>query len=139
MQLRQRTRLVALGIIGTTLSATAFSGTAFAAAGPSTERVSEGAPSVQANAESYPVGMSSNGRYVIFKSAATNLVPGDTNGNHELYLKDTKTNSIQKVTASFNGGEANVTSDVSTADVSATRTSPRTVGTLSSGRLPPTS
>ena len=46
----------------------------------STERVSVDSNGIQANHRSSEVGLSADGRYVAFWSAATNLVEGDTNG-----------------------------------------------------------
>jgi dipeptidyl aminopeptidase/acylaminoacyl peptidase len=51
--------------------------------------------------------MSPNGRYVVIKSAATNLVPEDANGSDEYYLKDTKTGTVKKISVAHGGGEAN--------------------------------
>ena len=112
MQSRHRRRLVAVGIAGTTLVATAFSGSAFAAGEGSTARVSVGEASVQADGASTVEAMSPNGRYVVIKSNATNLVSEDANGSYEFYLKDVKTGTIRKISVALDGGEANQANDV---------------------------
>src|SRR5438067_11090755 len=45
-----------------------------------TERVSVDSAGTQADAESASPALSADGRFVAFSSSATNLVPGDTNG-----------------------------------------------------------
>ena len=39
------------------------------------------------NASNVP-GISANGKYVVFQSAATNLVPGDTNNYTDIFIRD---------------------------------------------------
>src|SRR6185437_9671954 len=40
------------------------------------------------NGDSLPVGISTNGRYALFESRASNLVPGDTNNVADVFLRD---------------------------------------------------
>lgn len=40
------------------------------------------------NAVSYYASISANGRYVVFESSASDLVPGDTNGADDIFIKD---------------------------------------------------
>ena len=66
---------------------------------PATERISLGSDGSQANAASsdplvgLPMGSMSgydyHGRFVVFVSAASNLVPGDTNGVADVFMRDT--------------------------------------------------
>jgi Tol biopolymer transport system component len=53
-----------------------------------TERVSATTDGAQANAGSANPALSSDGRFVAFQSAATNLVPDDTNGVQDIFLRD---------------------------------------------------
>jgi len=53
---------------------------------PSTIRVSEGS---EPNGLSDSPGISGNGRYVVFRSAATNLIVNDTNLADDIFLRDT--------------------------------------------------
>ena len=46
-----------------------------------TERVSVSSGGAQGNSDSFDPAISADGRFVAFKSGATNLVPGDTNGS----------------------------------------------------------
>ena len=54
--------------------------------------------------------ISGDGRYVAFASRATNLVSNDINGASDIFLKDTSTNILQRVSVSSNGAEANAAS-----------------------------
>src|SRR5574341_287655 len=57
-----------------------------------TERVSVSSDGRQANGPSqtggYPPAISADGRYVAFASEATNMVPGDTNGVTDVFIRD---------------------------------------------------
>jgi Tol biopolymer transport system component len=53
-----------------------------------TDRVSVGARGQQANAESEGGSLSGLGRFVTFRSAATNLVPGGGLPNSGIYVRD---------------------------------------------------
>jgi len=69
-----------------------------------TERVSVGAGGMQANNASGPrIGISGDGRYVIFVSDATNLVAGDTNGAKDLFVHDRRTGATTRVTDNASG------------------------------------
>jgi flagellin-like hook-associated protein FlgL len=50
-------------------------------------------------------GMSADGRYVAFRSAATNLVAGDTNGLQDIFVKDTATGVTTRVSTDSNGNQ----------------------------------
>jgi Tol biopolymer transport system component len=50
---------------------------------------------------------SASGRYVVFQSDASNLVPGDTNGVSDIFLRDTYTGTTRLISAAMNGGFAN--------------------------------
>jgi Tol biopolymer transport system component len=106
----RRSRRLATTAITVTVAASAFGGTLLAqsaeAAATKVERVSLGANGKQANAYSLLGAVTPNGRYVLFLSSATNLVKGDSNGNQELYRRDTVTGKTVKVTWSADHGEA---------------------------------
>jgi len=53
-----------------------------------TTRVSVNSIGVQGNHESYLPSVTAAGRYVAFFSLATNLVPGDTNGDFDVFVHD---------------------------------------------------
>ncbi|MEV2214959.1 hypothetical protein AB0H86_26545 [Streptomyces sp. NPDC050997] len=90
--------------------ATALPVTTAAASGreqrPRTERVNVTAEGTQANDYSDVGGISANGRYIAFDSAATNLVPGDTNGFSDIFVKDLHTGTIKRVNVADDGTQA---------------------------------
>jgi Tol biopolymer transport system component len=61
-----------------------------------TTRVSVRSDSTQGNGDSYAPFVSSDGRYVVFASEATNLVSGDTNGATDIFVRDMDTGSITR-------------------------------------------
>ncbi|MCB8980632.1 MAG: PD40 domain-containing protein [Ardenticatenaceae bacterium] len=72
-----------------------------------TIRVSIASDGTQADGGSmYPV-ISADGRYVAFRSYASNLVSGDTNGNPDIFLHDTQTGETVRISVDSNGTEAN--------------------------------
>lgn len=56
---------------------------------PLTIRVSVDSNGIEGNAESDLSSVSADGRYVVFRSVATNLVAGDTNGYQDVFVRDT--------------------------------------------------
>ncbi|MEW6777999.1 MAG: calcium-binding protein, partial [Bdellovibrionota bacterium] len=68
-----------------------------------TERVSVAADGSQANDDSTAPAISPNGRYVIFQSRAANLVPSDTNGYEDIFLRDRALGTIERVNLGPNG------------------------------------
>ncbi|BCJ49983.1 hypothetical protein Asp14428_14580 [Actinoplanes sp. NBRC 14428] len=73
----------------------------------STERVSVSAVPAQAIGDSYDTSISSDGRYVAFTSDAANLVPADTNGNSDVFVRDCRTHAITRASLSSAGAEGN--------------------------------
>ena len=73
--------------------------------GGTTERVSVAADGSEADWRSYEPALSADGRYVVFVSGATNLVPGDTNNNYDVFLVDRDADSIERITMGYDGTE----------------------------------
>lgn len=61
----------------------------------------------QGDQMSYSPSISENGRYVAFTSFATNLVPGDTNGKEDIFVRDLVAGTTSIVSVSRSGGPAN--------------------------------
>src|SRR5688500_4164002 len=57
--------------------------------------------------EGIPTGVSADGRFVAFYSFASNLVPGDTNGHPDVFLRDRQTGSTTLVSRGYDGSPAN--------------------------------
>jgi len=69
------------------------------------ERVSVSSTGEQANADSFADSISRDGRYVLFNSTATNLVPGDGRDD-DVFLRDRATGETSLVTAAADGANA---------------------------------
>ena len=72
-----------------------------------TTRVSVGSDGAQANGPSDRAAISADGRFVAFLSTADNLVPGDTNGQRDVFRHDLKTGETVRVNVNSDGVEAN--------------------------------
>jgi len=70
-----------------------------------TERVSVASDGSQANAGSVWASVSADGRFVTFASAASNLVPGDTNGAPDVFVRDRKLKKTTLVSVEPNGSQ----------------------------------
>jgi Tol biopolymer transport system component len=55
--------------------------------------------------------ISADGRYVVFTSEATNLVPNDSNGAQDIFRKDMVTGEILRLSATANGAQGQGTAD----------------------------
>jgi Tol biopolymer transport system component len=74
-----------------------------------TERVSVDSNGNQANNYSgwSKASISPDGRYVVFDSGASNLVPGDTNNQTDIFVHDRQTGITERVNVDSDGNEAN--------------------------------
>jgi len=72
-----------------------------------TTRVSVDSGGNEANGPSYDPSISADGRYVAFASGASNLVSGDTNGEQDIFVRDTQTSTTTRVSVDSGGNEAN--------------------------------
>jgi len=68
-----------------------------------TERVSVGPGGVQGDRDSSDPALSADGRLVAFLSSATNLVPGDTNGRPDVFVRDRQTGITERVSVGPDG------------------------------------
>jgi hypothetical protein len=82
-----------------------------------TNRVSVSSNGTQANGESLGASISRNGRYVVFESSASNLVPHDTNGKKDIFFHDNTKGTTTRLSVDTNGNQAN--GDSRTAYISA--------------------
>jgi Tol biopolymer transport system component len=77
-----------------------------------TERVSVSSAGAQATIGTYSgISISGDGRYVVFSSPTTNLVPGDTNGAQDVFLRDRLNNTTEIVSLSSAGAAGSATSE----------------------------
>jgi Tol biopolymer transport system component len=80
-------------------------------AGQGTQRVNVGPGGVEADAPSDGPSISADARYVAFSSFATNLVPGDTNGAADVFVRDLQNGTTELVSVSTGGAPGNSHSD----------------------------
>ena len=72
-----------------------------------TRRVSVSSGGAQGNDVSSDPAISADGRFVAFKSDATNLVPGDTNDSDDIFVHDRQTGTTRRVSVSSGGAQGN--------------------------------
>ena len=75
-----------------------------------TRRVSVASDGTQTNGYSYFPAVSGDGRYITYYSYASNLVAGDTNGTHDVFVWDAQTGSTRRVSVATDGTQANESS-----------------------------
>jgi Tol biopolymer transport system component len=73
-----------------------------------TVRVSVATSGTQGNGNSIYPSISDDGRYVAFMSDAGNLVPGDTNLTHDVFVHDSMNGSTERVSVATGGGEGDL-------------------------------
>lgn len=76
-----------------------------------TTRVSVGSGDAQANRESTDPVISSDGRFVAFRSWANNLVNADSNGEPDVFVRDRLWSLTERASVSWSGVQANHGSD----------------------------
>jgi hypothetical protein len=72
-----------------------------------TTRVSLDSAGNQANSGSFQPSISADGRFVVFESLASNLVPGDTNGTRDIFVRDMLATTTTRVSVDSAGNQAN--------------------------------
>jgi Tol biopolymer transport system component len=77
-----------------------------AAAAPTTTRISVSSSGAQANGNNAAAAISSDGRWVAFQSDATNLVPGDTNGRTDIFVRDRTAGTTARISVATSGAQA---------------------------------
>ena len=70
-----------------------------------TRRVSVSSTGAQGDSGSFGPVVSSRGRYVAFSSAASNLVPGDTNDSLDVFVRDRELGTTRRVSVSSTGAQ----------------------------------
>jgi Tol biopolymer transport system component len=71
------------------------------------------------NEDSFGSAMDYTGRYIVYETGASNLVPGDTNGRPDVLLYDRQTRQTRTVAAGIDGAFANAGSGAATLDAAA--------------------
>jgi len=71
-----------------------------------TERISVDSQGNEADGRSDSASLSADGRYVAFSSEATNLVPGDQNGEWDVFVRDRISGTTERVSVDSSGKES---------------------------------
>ena len=72
-----------------------------------TRRVSVSSGGQPGNEESFQPAISADGRYVAFGSLASSLVPGDTKGSEDVFVRDRNRDTTRRVSVSSSGQPGN--------------------------------
>lgn len=72
-----------------------------------TERVNVGPGGAQAHGSSYVTSMSFDGRYVLFSSLASDLVPNDTNNERDIFVHDRQVGVTTRISVDSTGIQTN--------------------------------
>ncbi|HEX6929235.1 MAG TPA: hypothetical protein VF267_08295, partial [Gammaproteobacteria bacterium] len=59
------------------------------------------------NGASGHISISANGRFVVFQSESDDLVPGDTNGVRDVFVRDVHAGTVERISVSTGGAQAN--------------------------------
>jgi len=69
------------------------------------ERISVSSSEVEGNSDSARPSISSDNRYVVFSSIATNLVSQDSNGSEDVFVRDRDAGRTRRVSITFDGSQ----------------------------------
>ncbi len=103
-------RAVRVAVVLAISIASAAAGSAAWASQGTTLRVSVAAGGGDTTSNSNWPSAAADGRYVAFSSWADNLVPGDTNGQSDIFVRDLQTGTTRLVSVASDGTQANGTS-----------------------------
>src|SRR5436309_6539780 len=78
-----------------------------------TVRVAVSSSGQLGNGEATAAGISADGRYVAFTSRSSNLVPADTNGKPDAFVRDLQSGVTERVSVSGSGTQGNFDSAAS--------------------------
>jgi len=96
----------ALWTLGFVIAATSFADDVHAQTRGKVVRESVDSLGDEAFGTSARAAISANGRFVAFASSAADLVPGDTNQDTDVFVRDRDTGVVQRVSLAWNGMEA---------------------------------
>jgi Tol biopolymer transport system component len=73
---------------------------------PRTERITLSATGEQGDENAYGPQFSADGRFAVFTAYASNLVPGDTNGHSDVFVRDLRKGTVERVSVGSDGAQA---------------------------------
>lgn len=72
----------------------------------STQLISKSSDGIQGNSNSHNQGMTPDGRFLVFSSLASNLVPNDTNNETDIFVHDRLTAITERISVASDGTQA---------------------------------
>ncbi|MFI5674683.1 TolB family protein [Streptomyces cellulosae] len=93
-------------IAGAMVALSVTSATSAPAPKPKTERVTLSATGEQADGDAGGPEFSADGRFAVFTADASNLVPGDTNGHSDAFVRDLRKGTVERVSVGSDGAQA---------------------------------
>jgi hypothetical protein len=72
-----------------------------------TSRIDVASDGTQTDCDSFSGTISDDGRFIAYDSCADNLVPGDTNGRADVFMRDTVANTTTRLSVTTNGTQGN--------------------------------
>ncbi|GGV61292.1 hypothetical protein GCM10010277_66120 [Streptomyces longisporoflavus] len=102
---KRRATLAAAALVAAVTAATLPAAYAAPDAAPAAERISVAPDGTQADGASELPDVSADGRYVVFSTEAKNLVPGDTDTWPDVYVRDLKRGTVERVSVRDSGAE----------------------------------
>lgn len=84
-----------------------------------TTRISVSSAGLQGNGNSFDADISADGRFVVFTSAASNLVAGDTNNAPDIFCHDRQTATTTRVSVGTGGAQIMLSLGANTGSISA--------------------
>ncbi|MFD6415304.1 TolB family protein [Streptomyces sp. NPDC060194] len=93
-------------LAGTAVAATVAPATAAPAPAPVTERITFSSTGEQLDDGAGIGALSADGRYVAFTSSENGIVPGDTDGQNDVFVRDTQTGTVEQVNVASDGTQA---------------------------------
>lgn len=114
MQQSKRAFTLALAL---TTGLITLTGTATAAPPPGTERITLSSTGAQLQQSTSVSGLSADGHYAVFVSDDPGVVPGDTNGQTDVFVRDLRKGTVERINTAPDGTQADGSS--SYAEISA--------------------
>ncbi len=100
-------RRFALVTLAAVVAIVPLSSTGNAGTSAKTRRASVGSQEQQSPSGGIYPSISGSGRFVVFETSAGNLVPGDTNGESDVFVRDSKAGRTERVSLRSNGAQGN--------------------------------
>ncbi|WP_419997161.1 TolB family protein [Streptomyces boninensis] len=100
-------RGASVGMLAAALAVTLSVTEASAAPLPQTERITLSSTGAQLHQSTSVDELSAGGRYAVFSSEDAQVVPGDTNGTSDVFVRDLRRGTVERVSVASDGAQVN--------------------------------